>query len=617
MTIDDLRVCPWQNLLANISGDRECRDYMSAFFKEAAECVARNDEKGKDVYNLLGCVAGFEPNFSNAKDPFGPWYTKSNGSRSPTPGDLSEEQLNSLEGILEEIQDPEMKARVGDLLWICKRSHKAAISAVEAYLKSSIVLERMSADLAFLPRLGRAVQLAALLGRKKPLHLQTLKRVEELLAKYEDMDGGLLCSELMAILIGHDHGDSNRYAPIAEKIAICEETACHWDFAQTYWSLAAVWFRQANKTHEEQRVALRAAECWASKAEALFQDPHMGAGPASEWMGRAVRALRESKANKERIDQAHARLLEFQDIFASTGMTPLKINENEIPGFKEERETMRATAIGAVKGRSLRDAIFRLALLTKPVNPDDVRAEVLKNADEFIFTSIFGAEAMSETGRVEQVAPPLHVPGGKPDEEAILQTMFTTCRESRWNLVAEWALIPGIQQIFSEHALERRDLAYLVIHHPFVPPGREGVYLEGIRAGFFGDWLTATHLLIPQLENSIRTVLTERGVITSKLDADKTQDERDLGWLLTHEKTKEIFGEAMVFNLRGILIERFGYNLRNNMSHGLMSHEGFYSPGSVYLWWLTLRLLCIVHEDFARFRASNRKPKIPQPGGAE
>jgi hypothetical protein len=42
--------------------------------------------------------------------------------------------------------------------------------------------------------------------------------------------------------------------------------------------------------------------------------------------------------------------------------------------------------------------------------------------------------------------------------------------------------------------------------------------------------------------------------------------------------------------LRGILIERFGYNLRNDMAHGLMDEGGFYDVSSIYLWWLSITL---------------------------
>jgi hypothetical protein len=101
--------------------------------------------------------------------------------------------------------------------------------------------------------------------------------------------------------------------------------------------------------------------------------------------------------------------------------------------------------------------------------------------------------------------------------------------------------------------------------------------------------LQATHLLVPQIENSIRHVLNQRGLITTTL-RNGIQKERDINDLLPSDDVKQIFGEDLVFDLRGILIERFGHNLRNKSAHGLMPEEEFYDASSVYLWWLMLHI---------------------------
>jgi hypothetical protein len=128
-----------------------------------------------------------------------------------------------------------------------------------------------------------------------------------------------------------------------------------------------------------------------------------------------------------------------------------------------------------------------------------------------------------------------------------------------------------------------------VSNNPFVREGREGLYLRGIQAGFYGDWAVATHLLVPQIEDSVRRVLQLRGEVTSTLESG-IQQERDINQLLWNEETVEAFGPDILFDLRGILIERFGYNLRNDMAHGLMDEGGFYDVSSIYLWWLSITL---------------------------
>jgi hypothetical protein len=160
----------------------------------------------------------------------------------------------------------------------------------------------------------------------------------------------------------------------------------------------------------------------------------------------------------------------------------------------------------------------------------------------------------------------------------------------KWAIVAEWQIEPARRTISDEHPVRLEDLSFLVLDNAFIPPGHEGIYLRGLQAGFFGDWLVSMHLLIPQLEASVRYVLQQYGVVTSTLGADGIQMERDINQFLWEEQMEKIFGPDVLFDLRGILIERCGNNLRNEMAHGLMHEGAFYRWSSVYLWWLVIHL---------------------------
>ena len=49
----------------------------------------------------------------------------------------------------------------------------------------------------------------------------------------------------------------------------------------------------------------------------------------------------------------------------------------------------------------------------------------------------------------------------------------------------------------------------------------------------------------------------------------------------------------MAFDLRGLLVERFGLNLRNDIAHGFLAEPQMLTEGALYAWWLALRLCCI------------------------
>jgi hypothetical protein len=124
-----------------------------------------------------------------------------------------------------------------------------------------------------------------------------------------------------------------------------------------------------------------------------------------------------------------------------------------------------------------------------------------------------------------------------------------------------------------------------------VPTGHEEIFARGLAAGFQADFLVASHLLVPQVENSLRFVLEANGVNVANLLSDMTQPVKLLGQLLGMGETSDIFGEDAVFELRGCLIEKHGFDLRNRVAHGFVTaHECNNGSGPVLAWWLILRL---------------------------
>jgi hypothetical protein len=218
---------------------------------------------------------------------------------------------------------------------------------------------------------------------------------------------------------------------------------------------------------------------------------------------------------------------------------------------------------------------------------------VTENAKQAPLSALMWAEVKDTTGRTVGRRPPVLLNGADLNAQAIEAEMFRSATWYHLLHAINW-VEAARQQFCLEHNIRVQDLLPLVSNNPFVPSGREMIYARGFHAGLTGDTLVATHLLIPQMENSIRTLLIRQGYITSSLDKESIQDEFPLNKIL-HDYQDELvkmFGEDIVFDLRGLLVERFGSNLRNEGAHGLMDYEEFLTPQAVYLWWLALRLCC-------------------------
>jgi hypothetical protein len=83
------------------------------------------------------------------------------------------------------------------------------------------------------------------------------------------------------------------------------------------------------------------------------------------------------------------------------------------------------------------------------------------------------------------------------------------------------------------------------MNNPFIPLGREYIFARGLYSGLMADFLVSTHLLIPQLEHSIRRLLYQAGAIASTLEDRGIEQERDLNTTLYApfaDKLREVIG---------------------------------------------------------------------------
>jgi len=393
------------------------------------------------------------------------------------------------------------------------------------------------------------------------------------------------------MLRGDDVGDVARYAHLAETLALKMEADSNWHFARDYWQLRGGWSARGGKQDEARAAQLRIANTYVKLAENFATAARPSFLGASHWMAKAVHTLREAKADAVEIEKTHQRLLEFQ----KRGMSEMETIRIPHEGSDLERKLEESAQAAAelVKGQRFEDAILRLAYVADPSRPAELRQRIEDPKSEGVFTQLFGSSTVRPDGQISDTKPPLASDDPNEREESVVKEMYSQARTIDWSARVQFLIEPARQQVVAEHAARPIDLLFLVQDNPFVPVGREGLFLRGLHAGLHGDIVLALHLLLPQIENSIREIFTARGAITSKLESDDTQDERDLGWMLTRPEMAKIFGEGVAFDLRGLLVERFGLNLRNDIAHGLLAESQMITPGAVYVWWLTLRLCCI------------------------
>ena len=565
---------------------------MGLFSIEAQKAEQAADSKAQEIFILLYSLTSLYFKLDNDQDPFGPLFTSYDGQSSFIVNDLANEYLQVLTEVVPEVADPEMQARIADVLYIRTRNSFLAGIAIDAYLTSVATLMDPKHWILAEERIERALQLATRIGRNNSDYFpKTIRAIEDALGKYGEEDATFFSAKLMRLLIEHcqvEHyqGKPEHYANIAEKAATRAEMDDDWHRAQEYWEIWGKWQKICKVSGWKDATLKAQAETFIKAAEVAAQTSPPNYTNAAWHMQSAIELLQKVsiKRERERIQQLYPTFRKYQEEARA------QMGRIEMPfDITNEQEKVRAQ----VKGKKFLQALFDLAYIGSSPHVKGLRELVIENTKRSVFSGLVSVEIKDNTGRTVGRRPPIFSNGIDIDEQALRAEMFHLAILHHLLHAIYW-VEAARQQICLEHNIRVYDFLPLVSNNPFVPSGREMIYARGFHAGLTGDTLVAAHLLIPQLENSIRSLLIRQGCITSMLDKESIQDEFPLTKILRdyQGELENMFGEDIVFDLRGLLIERFGSNLRNEGSHGLMDYEDFLRPQSIYLWWLALRLCC-------------------------
>ncbi len=106
---------------------------------------------------------------------------------------------------------------------------------------------------------------------------------------------------------------------------------------------------------------------------------------------------------------------------------------------------------------------------------------------------------------------------------------------------------------------------------------------------FAGDYISSIHILVPQVENALRSLLKLKGIPVEKTDAGAISV-KDMGGILAEEEAKSILGRDFVTYLRLKFTDKEGMNIRNEVAHGLLKADKFDHKLSASLLYVLLKL---------------------------
>ena len=166
--------------------------------------------------------------------------------------------------------------------------------------------------------------------------------------------------------------------------------------------------------------------------------------------------------------------------------------------------------------------------------------------------------------------------------------------------------IPLLQHSFiklkDQYTVTEEDIADYIFQSPIFDQGREKTILTGVAAFLNEDYIGQIHILIPEIEASVRTLVEILGGERTKANRQGGFQHRALYDLIRDDKLKAYFKDNHIdlsFYIRTLLTDLRGWNMRNKVCHGLINDDSFSYPYADRVMHVIL-LLALMTKDLSR-----------------
>jgi hypothetical protein len=566
---------------SEIEGDHgpDCHSWTSELRSRMRAAEEAGDEQARQLWHLLFVVCDPFLTAQEGEPAYGPWHTTVT-SRSFIPSDLEPIHLDFLSKILVGGMPPDFCARVLDFRWLRLRNHEAARKAVPFLLHTAETMFALTGPKVVpgAARLTRAGQIVLELGRDQ----EALKKVANFLAsKLKDAEvtsHPFLLNVIFENYIALDIGNHEELAAKALKAAEKATTPLELDWAAHLCGHAASLYKKIGETELAKDAHVQMAETHVKAADYLTQQGQSSLLVVDRYR-RAIAEYRRVGGQRRVIDTLQSRMQRHQSRILAE-MKPIE-TPMDITRVLEEAQRF----YDRLAQCSLCEKLLTIGL-SYPLIPD--MDKLRKSSEEVQAMDLFRAEYINDEGHT--VAYEGGVGGTADAEEARL----------RDKMIRDWQLEAQLKGATSLDTLRLRlrtelvgresELMTFFVGNPFVVPGHELIYARGIRACINGDALVGITLLTLQLESSIRAVLEQHGVQVVNMNTNLTQEFVPLHSLLRNPSAQEVFGEARLFVLQALLVDKRGFNLRNRVAHGLIPSLNHTMGIANYLLWIVIHL---------------------------
>ncbi len=349
--------------------------------------------------------------------------------------------------------------------------------------------------------------------------------------------------------------------------------------------------RQGNKElamENNRRLALYLEEKAAMESTSNIQSLFTSV----QYLQDAIQLYRNNNA-RDLGEQVHKKLIELQKRIPHY-MVPIT---SRIDVSKTHEDVM-----ALFDNLSFREHILRITQITPLFKKEKLKKKVLDDASNPL-SQLFNSKIISSTGQTTAQIRSIDINNPEKDAETLNMHMHHKALQYE-QICGETTLKWAQDLLIANFKFTKDDLRFLVENNPIVPSGRENIFLSGLFYGMMGEIYEALHILAPQVENLFRCVAEECGAVIVKLNDDNTSEAKMLRKVFDTPELLECYDNDILFLFKGLLNEKSGANIRNEIAHGLMGERIGNAGASRFFFWWVVKILSFTSIECRRILLS-------------
>ncbi len=611
ITIDDFNNCNWQHAIEEAK--QKDYSYISIWqqLRFSANIASKEGRQSEEKILWLladACSMMLQP--SSLNEPFAP-YVAIDGKRSTIPDDFKEEDIILFSKIVPFIDDPKLKARISDIIWLLQRprDHQFALMAIDNYQVIPINKESCSRDTR--ECLDRAIHLCLSL---KFVAKDRLLKIEDLLIeslkKYSIEDNDLVYW-IYDLLAKYQLGEKERPAITIklEGFATSFEKSGNFNNAINYFNATCQEYKKLKNDEKYSEMIVRCAECWVKKAIERLSSNAPSYMASAGFYENAIQKYREIPRELRDMHNVDKRILELRTQMSYAGKKSVsEMHAMDTPIYSKEITEHAVKAVKAVKGKPFAEALPCFANIYQRVKVEKIKERSEELAGNNPLRLLMSQINRSSDGRVIAKRSGVNLFAENQDDIVWAEMVRNYAIEIEFAVLC--AIWPALEVIRQEHRLQEADFHLLVARAPLVPPERIQLFAKALYKGYDNDFICSIHLLVPQIEHLIRYHLKQNGEKTTNIDSKGIENENGLNTLMENDKIDDIIGKDLSFEIKALFCDPLGPNLRNELAHGLLGYGESESLYSIYAWWMAFHL--IVHSFINQRRQAQDKQDMEE-----